>query len=179
MATVFIADKDVKALVHSVRDEYCPHLKGIDATVLFVMAKTSELTGEPRGPALRSHGYPAQAVIKICNPQEYALTKAEVIIKIDGAVWTKLTQEQRIALIHHQWCHVGVVRNNRGYALTDNNGRARIFIKRHDFQIAGFNEVIAAHGEASQELIQIQEVLAEGSPARKSVRQLLLFNQTI
>jgi len=175
LSTVFTADKDTTALAHSVRDEYHPHLKNIDAMVLFSMARIDDRTGETAGPALRAYGAPTPGIAKICNPQERAITKKEILLKIDAAEWDAMTPDQRVALLDHLWSHIELVRDSQGRPRYGTDGRIRLTKRQHDWRIGGFNSVLERHGEAAIDVLNIKEAFGEDSQLKTALRQLHLF----
>lgn len=85
------------------------------------------------------------------TPQMKALVDADFVITINGDAWTKLTPEQREALIDHELSHC-----SRGE--DDKHGNPRWEIDKHD--VEEFSAVIRRHGLWKPELVQFGKQVA-------------------
>lgn len=124
-------------------------------TVLFANAPVDEKTGEVKGHALRHHGWPAQAVIKVNSHKDRVAGKADADLSLDEENWQRLTDRQREALLHHELLHLEVKSDDEGHAQTDDCGRPKLKIRPHDWEVGGFHQVAENYREDSPEAIAL------------------------
>lgn len=83
--------------------------------------------------------------MKRCTELEKQLHGYDGIVLLNQEAWRRMTAEQRMALMHHELCHVEPVMDNEGVEqVLNGHGHLRWRVRKHD--IEEFAEVIAAHG---------------------------------
>jgi hypothetical protein len=106
-------------------------------------------------------GYPAQAVCRLTPIRDRALGIADAVVVIDRANWLTLSQRQKEALLDHELTHLErVVDEETGKPKFDAVGRPKLAIRRHDRQLGWFDEVARRHGDASPEMRQAKQLVA-------------------
>lgn len=146
------------SLLSSVMEEYYPDLIKNNVTVDVTMAYAKE--GEP----LKAGGYPALAYIKITSLKHRIKGLKDCEITIDGQIWETLTEAQQKAVVDHELHHVIVTTDKEGNTKIDDAGRAKLRLRRHDYQLGWFREVANRHGENSTECYQAKILLKNDGP---------------
>lgn len=124
---------------------------GVTFNVLMVHASRDEKTGMASGPAIKCHGYPAKAVVKI-NPLEKRVAGlADAMILVDGDEWGEWTEEHRLAVFDHELEHLELQKDEDDGVKLDDCGRPKLKLRLHDIVLEGFSEVAKRHGDASNE----------------------------
>lgn len=167
MATFRRADAEADALIAAVMAEQYPELTeaGVTVSSLFAHAPRNA-NGEPDGPALKHHGWPAMAVVKINSQRDRADGLADARISIDGDEWPNWGDDVRRAVIDHELCHLELrldaenedEHGNRPVKLDDCN-RPMLKLREHDFEIGGFANIVARHGGIAPEMKAMREAL--------------------
>jgi hypothetical protein len=126
------------------------------------------------GPALKHHGAPALATVKVVGPEERARALAkgqseppDVRIKIDADRWGARSFRARAAVLAHELYHVlPVTKKGKLSVERDAYGRPRLKLIPDDWSYTGFAEVAAWYGEDSAEVRSYKalgEILSQGS----------------
>lgn len=123
--------------------------------VLEARPKTDE-HGEPTGDALKLHGYPCYATIKIRGPKDRGAGLGDVLLTIDAYRWDELSRESQTALIDHELTHVELCVNDEGLVKRDDYDRPKVRMRLHDHQFGWFDEIAYRHGAASVEVEQLR-----------------------
>lgn len=162
MPTYLNADLDVADLVNRVKAQYHPELVDAEVTIEILMAEPSRnKDGEPKGPALKLHGYPAQATIKRTSTKDRVAGMADAILTIDAENWRALPDAERVPLIDHELTHLELCHGKEGELLADDHGRPKLKIRLHDLQAGWFREVAHRHGDTSAEIKQARQLMDE------------------
>lgn len=82
--------------------------------------------------SMKSKGVDTWAKIKKASPLEKHLTGHDIILIVNETIWAKLSRDQRVALLHHEFCHV------------DENDEGELVMLTHDLE--EFAEVVKHHG---------------------------------
>jgi hypothetical protein len=149
------APKSVLALIADRIDSgHYPDLVEAGVTVNALFA----FTDDPERPAVKLHGYPCAAVIKINSAKDRLEGKSDATITIDGRAWAEeWSDDGRVALIEHELQHLIVARSKptkrdpEARVLSDDAGRPKLKMRPHDFQIGGFVSIARRHGDESFE----------------------------
>lgn len=157
MSTYRQADPDVKPLIAEVMAVHHVHLAeaGVTIAALFAFADVNEATGEPKGPALKHHGWPALAVVKINSQKDRAEGKDDATITIDGKWWEGATDAEKFILLDHEIEHLEVRledEDNTASIMTDDSNRPKLKMRPHDFELGGFDSIIERHGRNALEM---------------------------
>lgn len=152
------APRDVEVLLHKVLADYHPDLIEAEVTfsLLFAHAK-EDAEGNPVGPALKLHGYPALAIIKINSLQHRMEGLPDCTIRIDGDQWSTHLDEVKRAILDHEATHLALVRDSAGNFETDDANRPKMKMREHDIVVGGFKEVVDRHQKHAVEAQQFLE----------------------
>lgn len=83
--------------------------------------------------------------MKKCSELEKQLHGYDGIILLNQEAWRAMSAEQRIALVHHELCHIEPVMDAAtDEQLYDGHGNLRWRVRKHDLE--EFREVVEAHG---------------------------------
>jgi hypothetical protein len=157
MATRFeVAGPDVTEIIASVVSAYHPQLRdaGVTIEAVLAFAEVDEETGEEVAPAVTVGGYPCAAKIKVMGLADRTLGSADARITIDGKNWEVLGPNERAALIDHETTHLELVlkiKDATEVVQRDDLGRPKLKIRKHDWQMGFFDEIVRRHGAASPE----------------------------
>jgi len=166
MLVYLAADDDMVRLLAEAFDKYHGSRlrKGDDAvrvSIIQAWAKTDE-DGNPVGAALKHHGVPCFAKVRIVNQRDRVNGLADAEILVDGDAWPHLEIPQRLAIIDQQLTRIEpVCHDDTGLFKLDDCGRPKLKIRLPDYQIAGFHEVRERHGGDSLEHREIATLFNE------------------
>ena len=147
MPTTFTAASgEVFAVLNEVMDEAHTHLRDAGVKVGILMASNDT------GVAIKHAGYPAAAQIKVVPLADRVSKGYDAEIRIDDDEWADAKPARRKALIDHELCHLGLVRDEYGKVQTDDLDRPKLRLRKGDFYAGdGFQDVIIRHGEMAYE----------------------------
>lgn len=149
MATYRKADDESVELLRDVMVAYHPRLAEAGVRVEFLEAFAPRgKNGEPKGPALKHHGYPALAVVKPTSHKDRVAGEADAILSIDGDRWPELTDARKRALLDHELTHLELV-VREGEIQLDDCHRPKLKTRPHDFEVGILDDVIRRHGADS------------------------------
>lgn len=136
------ADSEAVELLREVLQEHHPDLveAGVTINLLFANAKAGA-DGEVKGPALKLHGYPCLATVKINSLKDRIEGKKDATIELDGDVWHEHAEARKKAI------HLVVAREKDGSVKLDDAGRPKLKMRLHDMVVGGFTEVLERHGQ--------------------------------
>jgi hypothetical protein len=140
------ADPETHKLCAEVAAESHPVLVelGVTIGILFAHGKVDE-AGNLK-PALKHHGIPAAAVIRLVPLRDRMLGAPDAQLIIDGDRWPLRSVEGKRALADHELMHLEPQFDDDGKPKLDDAGRPKLKIRLHDFVVEGFDDVIARHG---------------------------------
>jgi hypothetical protein len=155
MAGEFIsANDDLEPYVQKLYDlGYHEALRDHEVTIDFLIAYPDyDSQGLPKGPAIKHQGYAARGLCKITNYKDRVKGHGDAEITIDGEWWDdpKTSENQKLALLDHEMSHLVLDHE------TDQAGRPKLVMRKHDFQVGWFMDVAARWGAASSEVEQAQ-----------------------
>ena len=130
------ADADVFDFVTDVYEAKFPQIYEIGVTITVLMATNED------GAALKHGGYPAAAMIRVTSTKDRVAGLNDVVLYIDAGQWKDLSDIQREALVFHELYHLEPKYDKDGVLKRDDNGRPKIGLRKHDFQIGGFHAVV-------------------------------------
>lgn len=163
MATYDPAPPEVVSLVLKARDLWHFELKehGVTLNVVFAFAKRNETTGEPDGPAIRHHGYPALALMRVNNHRDRIEGKCDATLILDGDQYPDWDLKRKMALFDHELRHLELItkedEHGNPVVQLDNGLRPRLRCRPHDFEVGAFVDVISRHREHAVEAQAIHE----------------------
>lgn len=149
--------KDNMAIGEIVADLMPKHHGRLDAIEVSVdvMIATNN-----RGPAVKLHGRPCIATVKVNSLKDRARGYADATITIDRGAWGRLSEASRVAVIDHELEHLQPVRDKKsGQPKYDDRGRPRLTCKPHDWDLGGFIAIVDRHGDAAVDAMAIRKVL--------------------
>ena len=155
MATYRQADEDVLDIIGVLMAT--PHHQdlrdaGVRVGARFAFAAVDEKTGEPKGHALKHHGWPAAAVVKIVSQKDRVSGMPDAMIDIDGMAWEQdWSNERKRAVLDHELTHLLVQRDDEGNIKLDDCCRPKLKMRPHDAEIGVFYDVVERFGEAAIE----------------------------
>lgn len=127
-------------------------------------------------PALKHHGYPAVAVIKINSLEARQQGLADCTITIDEYSWQAKSDAEKLAILDHELAHLELKfdtsEQGTGALIRDDLGRPKMKIRLHDFEFGGFHHIAERHGPQAAEQQAIAN-LAESA----WVQSVLPFNR--
>jgi hypothetical protein len=141
-------------------DEDAPHTRVIRA----MMAKYHEdlkkagvtieclLASNEDGNAVKLHGWPCYATIKVMSYKDRVAGSADARMVIDLDKWADLHENERNALVDHELQHLELVLDKFNHVKTDDIGRPKLRLRPHDYELSGFNSVVRRHEDASIEV---------------------------
>jgi hypothetical protein len=109
-------------------------------------------TAEDGEPAVKCHGYPAQAVVSVIPYKQRVDKRADAEIILDEQNWVDLTEPQQRALLDHEITHLQMQTDENGFVKTDDVGRPKLKLRLHDFQLGGFRTIAKRYGADAPEV---------------------------
>lgn len=161
MATTYKrAPEEVYKIARELIEKHHPNTDkaGVKFDILFATSDS--------GHALKCHGWPANAVVRIVGPVERAKGAGDAEIRIDADIWESLTEAEQAALVDHELYHVmPVLDDASGEWKRDAYDRPKLKMRPHDMQVGWFTEIANRHGESSMERKQAREIFAKDGQA--------------
>jgi hypothetical protein len=152
------APAEVRQIVERMMDRYHPQLRDAKLTITCLMAfPTLDKNGDSTGPALKVHGYAAQAVVKIIGLKERTDGRDDAEICIDGDNWPTLSDAQKDALLDHELEHLELKTDKDGFVVRDDLDRPKLKMRKHDHEHGWFDSIVRRHGRNAPEFIQFEE----------------------
>ena len=164
MATYRKADADVTSRIKALITANHPELEeaGVKVGARFAFAPTDEETGEPKTCALKHHGYPAAAIVRIVSQKDRSLGFPDAIVDIDGEAWLKeWSEERKSSVLDHELLHLEVKRDEDGAVQLDDCNRPKLKMRLHDFEIGGFEVIAKRYGSDAIEVAAAQKIADE------------------
>ena len=144
------ADEETRQLVRDVLAEEYPDVAGLDPPLrIGVLFVSSDKAGKP---ALTHGGYPAAGVIRVVKEEDRAAGGPDVIVSLDLDAWPRRSAEGKRALVQHELHHIEPKDE------LDSLGRQKVGLRKHDFEIGGFNEIVRRYGDDAIEWQQVKRV---------------------
>lgn len=135
-----------------------PELCQARVNITFMVASNED------GEAIKVHGCPAAAKIKINSLADRAEGKGDATVTVDDAAWNDLSARQQEALLFHELTHLAVVRTGEDKVKRDDLGRPKLKMRHDDWNLNGFFECIERYGHDAYErrtLGKLTEVLKQ------------------
>lgn len=153
------------ALARRVMRDYYHVLLDADVKLGYLFA------ANPDGAAIKSRGYPAAAQVRIVNLKDRVAGMPDAMVIVDEERWKGLADTEKLALLHHELYHLIPVENSdkarddgAGKWKLDDCGRPKLKMRRHDFELGVFYDVIERHQESAldlQVIVKINQELRE------------------
>ncbi len=162
MAAILTECTDLEALnlLRNVRKKLHKDLDEFDVTLAVIKAerklnKDGEAT---EGPVLALHGYECAATIKITPLNQRVLKVPDAILTINWEQWDALTKGEKEALLDHELTHLVISRDAENTPRYDDLGRPLLRMRKHDWHLGGFLEVVERHGIQSLDASSVHAV---------------------
>lgn len=158
--TYTTADSEVTDLLEDVLDHYHADLVEAETTISVIMVHAARHpeTGEPLAPALKVHGQPAAARVKVNGLAARVEGLSDATVTIDADRWQDLSHASRRALLDHEATHLVLIRDEDGNLKSDDAGRPLLKCQPDEIAFTGFTCVIERHGMAALEAQSIVTV---------------------
>ncbi len=147
----------VYELIRDVREEHAKDLTHARIGAAWIVGKRPDKDGRV-----------TLGKMKKAGELEKSIHHLDALILLNQDAWRRLLPNQRVALIHHELCHLSDVTGPEGEALFDGHGERRWRIVKHD--IEEFRAVVHAHGCYTSDLASLVRAATEKDP------QMKLFN---
>jgi hypothetical protein len=165
MSTYRKADGDDVALLAEVLKTYHAALADAGVTVeLLVAHAPRDDAGEPRGDAVKAHGHPAYACVKVNSQRDRVAGLADARVVIDGDRWPELPETLKVAILDHECEHLELKmeesadESGEGAVIAlDDCQRPKLKVKPHDWFFGGFDAVAERHHEDSIEWRSLED----------------------
>lgn len=155
MATYRLADPEVSELIKRLIGKHHRDLAeaGVRVGARLAFATVDENTGEPKGPALKHHGYPAGAIVRIVSHRDRVAGMPDAMIDLDGEAWENdWDDDRKAAVIDHELTHLEVQYDEDGAVKLDDCHRPKLKMRLHDWELGGFAEIAKRYKEAALEV---------------------------
>lgn len=148
-----LADPTVHAMAHEVMEAHHPELRMPDGLYIRLCIMFAFGDANSDEPALKLHGYPSAAIVKIIPYDQRVDKRADAEIKIDQSQWEAFNDTQRRALLDHEITHLEILKDDIGLVKTDDAGRPKLRMRLHDWQIGGFRSIAQRYGADAPEVV--------------------------
>jgi hypothetical protein len=145
------ADDAVHEMAREVLEKHHPDLRLPDKSHVRLCLLMAYGDDEEE-PAVKCHGYPAQAKISVIPLKQRVDKRADAEIIIDRKNWEDLTEPRQRALLDHEIEHLEIQKDENGFVKTDDIGRPKLKLRLHDFDFGGFRAVARRHGDDAPEV---------------------------
>lgn len=149
-------DGEIKGLAYELiaAQEHLKWIADCKLKIDFVFAYgTRDDDGKLIGDAIKQHGVKALGLCRIVNLKDRAKGLGDAEIVIDHDWWETAGREEAKAVIHHELYHLKPTGD------TDDLGRPKLKLRKHDFQFGWFTGIAKIHGEFSQERKQAKAIM--------------------
>ncbi len=149
-------DDDTLMLVERARSLWHGDLDKAEVTISVVMARGEwDDAGENYNAPIKRHGVRCAAKVKINPVAQRAEGMADATLTIDAEAWEDMTEKRKLALLDHELHHLAIVycaeSEDSKTPKSDDQGRPKLKMREHDFEVWGFWNVIRRHGLESIE----------------------------
>lgn len=146
MKTYDPAPQHVHDLLDSIMGKYHHELDDVGLKVDLLYVSSSK-----EGPALTQRGQPAYAVVRALDSKSRAMGRGDAEIVIDRDKYELMPEETREALLDHELYHIELVKDRHGDVKLDDHRRPKLKMRKHDYEVGFFHEIVRRHGEHSIE----------------------------
>lgn len=150
------AGPDVLAIVESMMTKYHAPLRdaGVVVDVLMAFPALDDEGEEKDGPVVVVNGYPCEAKVRVINYRDRVKGCGDAEITIDAKNWELLDGEDQDGLVDHELTHLELkmkVVDEKEVVSRDDLDRPKLKIRRHDYLLGLFDEVVRRHKRHSPE----------------------------
>lgn len=167
---------DVENLAGELLHKYEDHKPVLEAKVSIDYLFAYNESGRA---AIRQNGYPCLGLTRKIGLKDRVKGAADAEIILDGDWWEKANDRERRGLLDHELHHVSPKMKNGAFD-TDDQGRPKIELRKHDWQFGWFGIIAERHGKWSQECVQAKSIMDKDgqlfwpsiAPTKDSIVQL-------
>jgi len=126
---------------------------------LVMVDPAKDANGEPTGPALVSAQHAVLGMVKLIPQRDRVFMAIDVMILVDAPAWRNMnSQRVKLALLDHQVSHCAVRLQGPGrLPVTHADGRVRVWMLPHDFQVGGFAGSVKRYGRDALLYLSLRE----------------------
>jgi hypothetical protein len=149
-------DEEVISISRRIIKQHHKELRETETRVAYLFAESQkDQHGDPLAPAVTVGGYPCAAKVKVIGLKERVDGRADAEVIIDVDTWKGMSDPEKDSLIDHELFHLEVKTDpDNGDYVTDDLGRPKLKLRKHDHQFGWFNIIAEQHGDASFEVKQ-------------------------
>lgn len=155
------AKPDVHEIAGDIIVKHHPELKMPDGEYVKLCILMASRDDDSEEPAVKHDGYPAAAIVSIIGYKQRVDKRADAEIVIDQKWWDDASDIQRRALLDHEINHIEIQTDNIGLVKTDDQGRPKLKMKLHDWQLGGFRIIAQRYGADAPEVAVARQFEAE------------------
>lgn len=153
------SESEIHKQMLRVMDQFHQPLKSYGVTVATIVVEDVDSDGARTGkPALKLHGSPAYAIVKINSLKDRVEGKSDATIFLDGEHWGQASEAEKVAILDHELHHLLPVLDEDANLVADDAGRPKLKMRPHDFQVGWFHTIAERHGPHAVETQQMQEI---------------------
>lgn len=156
------ADHEIRTMLDEVIAEYHPALRDAHVSIAVLMiAHANVEDGDIPPPAITVGGWPAIARVSISSLRDRALGMADAVIEIDAHEWDRRDDAEQRAILDHEARHLSVtVGDDEAKTVkVDSCDRPVLSMRKHDFRVEGFADVIARHKRSAPEIAMVEALM--------------------
>ncbi len=153
MKTYEPAPEEVRERAGILIEKFHADLFSTQAKIDYVFARNDG------GDAIKHHGYPALAVVRILSLKDRSMGRGDAEVTIDAENYLSMDDDQRDALLDHELHHLIVCRDNENAVKTDDLNRPVFQMRKHDWQLGFFTVIAQRHKMASPEVTQATRMM--------------------
>lgn len=112
-------------------------------------------------PAVKLAGYRCLAKVRSVSYKDRVKGCADAEIIIDGDELFGWTERELDAILDHELTHLEINRDSEGNAKTDDLGRPRFKLRKHDIHFGWFDSIADRYGKDSQEVKQAHTLIED------------------
>jgi hypothetical protein len=152
MATYEKADDEIVTMVKDLISSHYPPLSeaGVDVRCWAAHALVDK-NGDVKGCALKRNGWPVLAQVNVVPYKGRVKGHGDCEITVDGDRWDEQDEGRKRAVLDSQLHRLEVRRDAEGAVKLDNALRPKLKLRRADFLVEGFDEIVRRHGGAAVE----------------------------
>jgi DNA segregation ATPase FtsK/SpoIIIE-like protein len=143
----WVAGEQVQLACRETMKQFHPELAAFKVNVLCVFAKAEDKKGNFK-PAVKVHGRAAYAAIRAVKDEDRAAGMPDAVMTIDHVLWVGLSPARQAALLDHELTHIQA---DGG----ESSAGVSLGMRKHDWELAGFAEVVTRHGLDAIELVDL------------------------
>lgn len=148
------AHDDVHDLAREIFEDHHPELLLPDKTYPKLCIMMATRSGDDPEPPLKLNNYPCAAIISVIPYKQRVDKRADAEILIDSAAWDGMTLPQQTALLDHEITHLELTKDGDGFLKTDDQGRPKLNLRNHDWQLGGFRSIAQRYGNDALEVCE-------------------------